>query len=187
MEEALAKEGEDLMLFLQHVHTVVFSKIPPGGKELVEELRVTTELTGGDAKQDFQARLSQAMDGNSPTPLSYTMTVKNSSAETTVFPVTKRVLPIFQDIVREVYKRLRHACLPLVPEYHEKSPGSTVTITWASPGGGDMITELYFLEEMPGPEVQKVLQQLNMKLIPAFTHLQQIHEEFIEAQVNSVV
>lgn len=50
-----------------------------------------------------------------------------------------------------------------------------------------MLTEPYFLEEMPGPEVQKVLQQLNMKLVPAFTHLQQIHEEFVEAHMNSVV
>lgn len=50
-----------------------------------------------------------------------------------------------------------------------------------------MLTEPYFLEEMPDPDVWKVLQQLNMKLDPAFTHLQQIHEEFIEAQVNPVV
>lgn len=38
MEEALAKEGEDLVLLLHHVHTVVFSKILLGGKELVEKL-----------------------------------------------------------------------------------------------------------------------------------------------------
>ncbi|XP_063260788.1 sacsin-like [Prinia subflava] len=319
MEETLAKEGEDLLLFLRNVHTVVFSTISPGGKELVEKLRVTTELTDSDAelRRDFQARLSQAMDGNSPTPLSYTMTIKNSRAETTsvwrvtsqigvqggaeespvfkwlpygavaarleplngvtgrafctlplplitglpvhinanfsvdaarrslrcdegcteaawndfllqrlvaplycdflssqwkalepeklqygslklcqqhldshflqFFPSVKRVLPIFQDMVREVYKYLSHARLPLVPVYHKNSPWSTVTITWASPGGGDMRTEPYFLKEMPSYEVQKVLQQLNMKLVPAFTHLQQIHEEFTEAQVNAVV
>lgn len=50
-----------------------------------------------------------------------------------------------------------------------------------------MLTEPYFLKEMPDPDIWKVLQQLNMKLDPAFTHLQQIHEEFIEAQVNPVV
>lgn len=318
MEETLAKEGEELLLFLRHIHTVVFSTIPPDGKELVEKLRVTTELTGSDAelRRDFQARLSQAMDGNSPTPLSYTMKIKNSRVDTTsvwrvisqigvqgraeespvskwlpygavaacleplsrvtgrafctlplpvvtglpvhinanfsvdaarrslrwdegcpeatwngfllqslvvplycdfltrqwkalepeklqyrslescqwylhshflrFFPSVKRVLPIFQDMVREVYKHLSHARLPLVPVY-KKSPCSEVTITWASPGGGDMLTEPYFLKEMPEPEVQKVLQQLNMKLVPAFTHLQQIHEEFIEARVNTVV
>ncbi|XP_053814351.1 sacsin-like [Vidua chalybeata] len=318
MEETLAKEGEDLVLFLRHVHTVIFSEIPPDGKELVEKLQVTTELTEDDAKlrQEVQARLSKAMDGNSPTPLSYTMKVKNSRAKTTnlwrvisqtgvqggaeefpvlkwlpygavaarleplnrvtgrafctlplplitglpvhinanfsvdaarcslhwdkggtgatwndfllrrlvvplycyfltrqwkalepeklqykslklyqqhldshflqFFPVMKRVLPIFQDMVREVYKQISHARLPLVPVYHRKS-SDTVTITWASPGGGDMLTEPYFLKEKPQPEVQEVLQQLNMKLVPAFTHLQQIREEFIEAQVNAVV
>ncbi|XP_041877557.1 sacsin-like [Corvus kubaryi] len=323
MEQILAEEGEDLVLFLRNVHTVVFSEIPPSGKELVEKLRVTTELTGDDAelRRDFQARLSQAMDGNSPTLLSYTMKVKNSRAKTRsvwrvisqigaqdgaekspmfewlpygalaapleplnrdmgrafctlplpvntglpvhinasfsvnaarrnlhwdkgcretawndfllrrlvvplycdfltrqwkalgpeklqyrsltlceqhldshflqFFPVTKRVLPIFQDMVREIYRHLSHARLPLVPVIllpdDKKSPGSKVTITWASPGGGDVLTEPYFLKKMPDPEVQKVLQQLNMKLVPAFTPLQQIHEEFFEAQVNTVV
>lgn len=38
---------------------------------------------GHDAKQDFQARLSQAMDGNSSIPLFYTTKVKNSRAGTT--------------------------------------------------------------------------------------------------------
>ncbi|KAL9834733.1 LOW QUALITY PROTEIN: sacsin-like [Geothlypis trichas] len=317
MEETLAEEGEDLVLFLRHVHTIIFSEIPPDGKELVEKLRVTTELTEDDAKlrRDFQARLSQAMDGNSPTPLSYTMKVKNSRAKTTslwrvisqigvqdgaeetpelkwlpygavaarleplnrvrgrafctlplplvtglplhinanfsvdaarcrlhwdkggtgatwngfllrhlvvplycyfltrqwkalepeklqyrslelcqqhlnshflqFFPVMKRVLPMFQDMVREVYKHLSRARLPLVPVYRE-SP-VRVTITWASPGGEDMLKEPYFLEEMPQPEVQKVLEQLNMKLVPAFPHLQQIREEFTKAQVNTVV
>ncbi|XP_014116251.1 PREDICTED: sacsin-like [Pseudopodoces humilis] len=319
MEEMLAEEGEDLMLFLRHVHTVVFSEISPAGKELVEKLRVSTELTGDDAelRQNFQARLSQAMDGNSPTLLSYTMKVKNSRAKTTsvwrvisqigvqggaeespvhkwlpygavaacleplnrvtgrafctlplpvstglpvhinasfsvdaarcnlrwdrgcteatwndfllrrlvvplycdfltrqwkalgpeelqyeslklcqehlyphflqFFPSMKWVLPMFQDMVREVYKHLSHARLPLVPVYHKKSPGSMVTITWASPGGGDVLTEPYFLKEMPDPEIQKVLQQLNMKLVPAFIPLQQIYEEFIEARVNALV
>ncbi|KAM4891364.1 sacsin-like [Sylvia borin] len=318
MEETLAKEGEDLVLFLRHVHTVVFSIIPPGGKELVEKLRVTTELTDSDAelRRDFQARLSQAMDGNSPTSLSYTMKIKNSRVKTRnvwrvvsqigvqggaeespmfkwlpcgavaacleplnrvtgrafctlplplitglpvhinanfsvdaarrslrwdkgcpeatwnefllqslvvplycdfltrqwkalepeklqyrslelcqqhldshflqFFPSMKRVQPIFQDMVREVYKHLSHARLPLVPVYHKESPCSRVTITWASPGGGDMLTEPYFLKEMPDPKVQEVLQQLNMKLVPPFTHMQ-IHEEFIEAQVKAVV
>ncbi|KAF2979448.1 hypothetical protein EK904_004191, partial [Melospiza melodia maxima] len=317
MEETLAKEGEELVLFLRHVHTIIFSEIPPDGKELVEKLRVTTELTEDDAKLrwDFQARLSQAMDGNSPTPLSYTMKVKNSRTKTTslwrvisqigvedgaeespelkwlpygavaacleplnrvmgrafctlplplvtglplhinanfsvdaarcslhwdkggtgatwngfllrrlvvplycyfltrqwkalepeklwyqslklcqqhldshflqFFPVMKSVLPMFQDMVREVYKYLSHERLPLVPVYRESS--DRVTITWASPGGGDMLTEPYFLKEMPQPEIQKVLEQLNMKLVPAFPHLQQICEEFIEAQVNTVV
>ncbi|XP_059718464.1 sacsin-like [Haemorhous mexicanus] len=319
MEETLAKEGEDLVLFLRHVHTIIFSEIPPDGKKLVEKLRITTELTEDDAKlrRDFQARLSQAMDGNSPTPLSYTMKVKNSRAKTTslwrvisqigvqggaeespvlkwlpygavaarleplnqvtgrafctlplplftglpvhinanfsvdaarcrvhwdkggteaawngfllrrlvvplycyfltsqwkalepeklqnwslnlcqqhldshlfqFFPVMKRVsLPMFQDMVREVYKHLSHARLPLVPVFHRRSL-CKVTISWASPGGGDMLTEPYFLEEMPQTKVQKVLEQLNMKLVPPFPHLQQIREEFIEAQVNALV
>ncbi|OWK50357.1 Sacsin [Lonchura striata] len=318
MEETLAKEGEDLVLFLRHVNTIIFSEIPPAGKELVQKLRVSTEVTEEDAKlrQDFQARLSKAVDGNSPTSLSYTMKVKSSMAKTTslwrviaqigvqggaeespvlkwlpygavaacveplnqvtgrafctlplplitglpvhinanfsvdaarcslhwdkggtgaawndfllrrlvaplycyflsrqwkaleqeklqyrslelcqqhldshllqFFPVMKRVLPIFQGMVREVYKHISHARLPLVPVYHRKS-SVMVRITWASPGGGDILTEPYFLKEKPQPEVQEVLQQLNMKLVPAFTHLQQIHEGFIEAQVNAVV
>ncbi|XP_032560552.1 sacsin-like [Chiroxiphia lanceolata] len=317
IEETLAEEGEDLVLFLRHIHTVVFSEIPPDGKQLVERLRVTTELTDGDAelRRGFQARLSHAMDGNGPTSVSYIMKVKNSKAKTRTvwrvisqigvqegaeespvleclpygavaacleplntitgkafctlplplktglpvhinanfsvdaarrslrwdkgcteatwndfllrhlvvplycnfltrqwkalgpeelrykslnlcqehldlhflqfFPIVTRVLPIFQDVVREVYKHLSHARLPLVPVYHEKSPGSTVTITWASPGGKDVLTEPYFLEVTPDPDVQKVLQHLNMKLVPAFTHLRQIHEQFIEAQVSA--
>uniref|UniRef100_A0A674GZN5 Sacsin/Nov domain-containing protein n=1 Tax=Taeniopygia guttata TaxID=59729 RepID=A0A674GZN5_TAEGU len=318
MEETLAKEGEDLVLFLRHVNTIIFSEIPPAGKELVQKLRVSTKVTEEDAKlrQDFQARLSKAVDGNSPTSFSYTMKVKNSMAKTTslwrvvaqigvqggaeespvlkwlpygavaarleplnrvtgrafctlplplitglpvhinanfsvdaarcslhwdkggteatwndfllrrlvaplycyfltrqwkalepeklqyrslklcqqhldlhllqFFPVTKRVLPVFQGMVREVYKHISHARLPLVPVYHRKS-SDTVRITWASPGGSDMLTEPYFLKEKSQPEVQEVLQQLNMKLVPAFTHLQQIREEFVEAQVNAVV
>ncbi|XP_071429002.1 sacsin-like [Pithys albifrons albifrons] len=318
IEETLSEGGEDLVLFLRHVHTVVFSEIPPGGKQLVERLRVTTELTDGDAelRRGFQARLSQAMDGKSPTPISYIMKIKNSKAKTRTvwrvisqigvqegveespvleclpygavaacleplnkvtgkafftlplplntglpvhinanfsvdaarrclrwdkggteaawngfllrrllvplycdfltrqwkalgpeelqyesldlcqkhldshflqfFPVVTGVFPIFQDMVREVYKYLSHARLPLVPVYHKQSPGSMVTITWASPGGKDVLTEPYFLHVMPDPDVQKVLQHLNMKLVPAFTHLREIHEQFIEAQVNTV-
>ncbi|RMB95544.1 hypothetical protein DUI87_27654 [Hirundo rustica rustica] len=314
---ALKSRVSDMVVRDQDLKEMEETLAEEGGKELVEKLRVTTELMSSDAelRRDFQARLSQAMDGNSPTPLSYAMKIKNSRAETTsvwrvisqigvqggaeespvfkrlpygavaarleplnqvtgrafctlplplitglpvhinanfsvdaarrslrsdkgcteatwndfllqrlvvplycdfltrqwkalepeklqyrslklcqqhldshflqFFPNVKRVLPIFQDMVREVYKHLSHAHLPLVPVYHEQ-PCSRVTITWASPGGGNMLTEPYFLREMPDSEVQKVLQQLNMKLVPAFTRLQHIHEEFIEAQVNAV-
>ncbi|XP_076208010.1 sacsin-like [Aptenodytes patagonicus] len=319
MERVLAEEGENLVLFLRHLHTVVFSEITPDGKVL-ERLRVATELADGDAevRRGFQARLSQAMDGNSPTSVSYIMTVKNSKARASTvwrvisqigvqegaeespvperlpygavaarlkplglnkvmgkafctlplplttglpvhinanfsvdavrrnlhqdagsteaawngfllrhlvvplycafltrqrkalgpeelqfkslkvcqehlashylcfFPAVTKVLPTFQDLVRDIYRRLSHARLPLVPVYHMKPPDSMVTMTWACPGGGDVLTEPYFLEVMPEPALQEVLQHLNMNLVPAFAHLWQIYEGFIEAHVEAV-
>ncbi|KAM4649660.1 sacsin-like isoform 2-T2 [Amazona ochrocephala] len=322
METVLAEEGEDLVLFLRHVRTVVFSEIPPDGKQLLERVRVDTELTDRDAelRRAYQARLSQDMDGNSPTSVSYVMTVKTSRASASTvwrvisqigvqegteespvpgrlpygavaaclkplvshkfmgkafctlplplttglpvhinanfsvdaarrilrqdsgntetawnsfllqrlvaplycafltrqwkalgpeglqykslkvcqehlafhylqfFPVVKHALPTFQDLVRNVYKHL--SCARLVPVYHIKTlsklPDSTVTVTWASPGGGNVLTEPYFLKTMPEPALQEVLQRLNMNLVPPFIHLKQIYKEFIEARVDAV-
>ncbi|XP_009327641.1 PREDICTED: sacsin-like [Pygoscelis adeliae] len=320
MEEVLAEEGENLVLFLRHLHTVVFSEITPDGEQVSERLRVATELADGDAelRRDFQERLSQAMDGNSPTSVSYIMTVKNSKTRASTvwrvisqigvqegaeespvggqlpygavaaclkplglnevmgkafctlplplttglpvhinanfsvdaarrilhqdtgsteaawngfllqhlvvplycafltrqwkalgpeelqfkslkvcqehlashylcfFPAVTKVLPTFQDLVRDIYRHLSHARLPLVPVYHVKPPDSMVTMTWACPGGGDVLTEPYFLEVMPKPDLQEVLQHLNMNLVPPFAHLWQIYEGFIEAHVEAV-
>lgn len=322
METVLAEEGEDLVLFLRHVRTVVFSEIPPDGDQLLERLRVDTKLTDGDAelRRAYQARLSQDIDGNSPTSVSYMMTVKTSKSRTSTvwrvisqigvqegaeespvpgrlpygavaaclkpsvlhkftgkafctlplplttglpvhinanfsvdaarrilrqdsssteaawngfllrrlvaplycafltrqwkalgpeglqyeslkvcqqhlafhylqfFPVVKEVLPTFQDLVRNVYRHLSHA--RLVPVYHietvSKLPDSPVTVTWASPGGGNVLTEPYFLQTMLKPALQEVLQRLNMNLVPPFIHLKQIYQEFIEAHVEAV-
>lgn len=322
IETVLAKSGEDLLLFLRHLRTVVFSEIPPDGKQMLEKLRVAAELTHGDAalRQDFQARLSQATGGNSTTSVSYIMTIRNSKARASTmwrvisqigvqegaeespvhgrlpygavagclkplgsgkvmgkafctlplplvtglpvhinanfsvdaarrnlrqdtgsteaawncfllrrlvaplyctfltkqwkalgpeglqfkclrdcqqhlafhylrfFPaVTKgAVTPTFQDMVRHVYRHLSHARLPLVPVYHMKPPGGTVTMTWASPGGGNVLTEPYFLGVNPDSDLQEVLQRLNMNLVPPFANLHKIYEEFIAAQVEAV-
>ncbi|XP_069728250.1 sacsin-like [Phaenicophaeus curvirostris] len=322
METILTEEGEDLMLFLRHLRTVVFSEIPPNGKEMLEKLRVTTEMTDGDAelRQSFQARLSHTTDGNSPTSVCYMMKVKTRKAKakaSTVwrvisqigvregaeecpvpgqtpygavagclkpldldkvrgkafctlplplstglpvhinanfsvdaarrnvcrdpgsreavwngfllkhlvaplycafltsqwkalgserlqfnslkacqkhlasqylrfFPDVKKVLPDFKDLVKDVYKHLSHAHLPLVPVHHVNSPGGTVTITWASPGGGDVLTEPYFLKVELDPPLQEVLQHLNMNLVPAFSDLQWIYQAFVEASVEAV-
>ncbi|XP_040465497.1 sacsin-like [Falco naumanni] len=321
METVLAEEGEDLVLFLRHLHTVVFSEIPPDGEQALERLRVATELGNGDAelRRGFQERLSQTVDGNSPTSLSYIMTIKTSTAKASsvwrvmsqigvqegaeespvpgrlpygavaaclkplprldkvtgkafctlplplttglpvhinanfavdaarrnlrqdtgsteeawnsfllrrlvpplycafltrqwealqpeglqfkslsdcqkcltshylhFFPAGTGVLPTFQNMVREVYRHLSRARLPLVPVYHLKQPDSTVTMTWASPGGGDVLTEPYFLESKPEPVLQEVLQRLNMNLVPAFIHLRHIYKEFIAANVEAI-
>ncbi|XP_014793080.1 PREDICTED: sacsin-like isoform X1 [Calidris pugnax] len=320
METVLAEKGEELVLFLRHLRTVVFSEIPPDGKQLLEKLRVATELTDGDAelRQDFQARLSQTTDGNSPTSVSYIMRVKTSKNRVSTMwrvvsqigvqegaeesPVLERlpygavagcleprglvmgkafctlplplttglpvhinanfsvdaarrnlrqdkgsreaawnsfllrhlvaplycafltrqqkalepqelqfkdlmdcqrslasrylrffpavgkgtVTPTFQDMVRDVYRHLSHTRLPLVPVYHVKPSDHMVTITWASPGGGDVQTEPYFLMEKPESCLQEVLQCLNMNLVPPFTKLKEIYEEFVAAQVEAV-
>ncbi|KAM6248577.1 sacsin-like [Porphyrio hochstetteri] len=83
LQKVLAEEGEDLVLFLRHLRTVIFSEIPPDGKQMLERLRVTTELTDSDAelRQSFQEGLSKATPGDSPTSVSYTMTVKTSKAK----------------------------------------------------------------------------------------------------------
>ncbi|XP_009952840.1 PREDICTED: sacsin-like, partial [Leptosomus discolor] len=322
MERVLAEEGEDLVLFLRHLRTVVFSEIPPDGEQLLERLRVATELTDGDAelRQDFQESLSQATDGNSPISVSYIMTIKTSKAKaksSTVwrvisqigvqegaeespvpgrlpygavaacldplgldkvigkafctlplplttglpvhinanfsvdaarrnirqdpdstetawngfllqrlvtplycafltrqwesldpeglkflsledcqkqlashylqfFPTVTKALPTFQDLVRDIYRHISHARLPLVPVYHMKSPNRMVTMTWACPGGGNVLTEPYFLKVRPELALQEVLQRLNMNLVPAFINLRQLYEEFIEAHVDAV-
>ncbi|XP_075577490.1 sacsin-like [Pelecanus crispus] len=318
IEKLLAEEGEDFVLFLRHLHTVVFSEIPPDGEQVLEKLRVATELTDGDAKlrQGFQERLSQAMDGTSPTSVSYIMTVENSktrartkwsvisqigvqegaeespvlgrlpygavaaclkprgkvtskafctlplplttglpvhinanfsvnaarrnlhedpgSRETAwngfllrclvvplycafltrqwkvlgpeglqfkslevcqkhldshylqFFPAVTDVVSTFQNLARDVYRHLSHARLPLVPVYHMKSPDNRVTITWACPGGGNVLTEPYFLGKKLEPDLQEVLQHLNMNLVPPFTHLRQMYEAFIKADVKAV-
>ncbi|XP_054701603.1 sacsin-like isoform X1 [Grus americana] len=320
MMTVLAEEGEDLVLFLRHLRTVIFSEIPPDGEQLLERLRVSTELTDGDAelRQSFQARLSQATDGNSPISVSYIMTVKTSKAKASTvwrvisqigvqegaevspelgrlpygavaaclkpldlnkvmgkafctlplplttglpvhinanfsvdaarrnlrqdpgsteaawngfllrhlvaplycafltrqwkalgpeglqfeslkvcqkhltsrylqfFPTVSMAHPTFQDLVRDVYRHLSHTRLPLVPVYHMKPPGNMVTITWASPGCGDVLTEPYFLQAIPDTHLQEVLQDLNMNLVPAFVPLWRIYNEFIEAHVEVV-
>ncbi|PKU41581.1 sacsin-like [Limosa lapponica baueri] len=323
METVLAEKGEELVLFLRHLRTVVFSEIPPDGKPMLEKLRVATELTDGDAelREDFQARLSQTRDGHRPISASYIMTVKNSKTRastvwrvisqigvqegaeespvhgrlpygavagclkplgladlvtgkafcTLPLPVTTglpvhinanfsvdaarrnlrqdkgsreaawnsfllrhlvaplycafltrqrkalgpeglqfkglkdcqqhlasrylrffpavgkgAVTPTFQEMVRDAYRHLSQARLPLVPVYHVKPSDSMVTMTWASPGGGDVLTEPYFLMEKPEPDLQEVLQHLKMNLVPPFTDLQKIYEEFVAAQVEAV-
>lgn len=320
METVLAEQGEDLVLFLRHLRTVIFSEIPPDGEQMLERLWVATELTDGDAelRQGFQAQLSQAMDGNSPTSVSYIMRVKKSNSRASTiwrvmsqigvqegseespvlgrlpygavaaclmplsldkdmgkafctlplplttglpvhinanfsvdaarrnlcqdsdsteaawnrfllrhlvaplycaflsrqredlgperlqfksleacqqhlafcylqfFPAVTKVIPTFQDLVRDVYRHLSHARLPLVPLYRVKFPDSVVSVTWACPGGGDVLTEPYFLKVMPESALQEALQHLNMNLVPAFTNLQQIYKEFNEAKVEAV-
>ncbi|XP_064321099.1 sacsin-like [Phalacrocorax carbo] len=320
VETVLAEEGEDLMLFLRHLRTVIFSEIPPDGGQMLEKLRVATQLTDSDAelRQGFQMRLSQAMDGFGPTSVSYIMRVKTSNSRASTmwrvisqigvqegaeespvpgqmpygtvagcltpldlnkvtskafctlplplttglpvhinanfsvnaarrnlcqdpgsteaawndfllrhlvtplycafltrqwkalgpeglqfrslevcqkhlvshylqfFPTVTEVLPTFQDLVRNVYRHLSHERLPLVPVYHVKPPDSVVTLTWACPGGGDVLTEPYFLQEKLDPALQEVLQHLNMNLVPSFAQLQLIYKGFIEAQVQAV-
>ncbi|XP_053937570.1 sacsin-like [Cuculus canorus] len=324
MEAILSEEGEDLVLFLRHLRVVVFSEIPPNGKEMLQKIRITTKMTDGDAelRQSFQSRLSHAVDGNSPTYVSYMMTVQTSKAKAKAkastawrvisqigvwegaeespvlgqmpygavaaclkpagldkvrgkafctlplplstglpvhinanfsvdaarrsvcwdpgsteaawnvfllkhlvaplycafltkqwkalgserlqfnslracqqhlaynylrfFPDVKKVLPDFKNLVKDVYRHLSHARLPLVPVHHVNSPDGTVTVTWASPGGGDVLTEPYFLKVALDPAVQEVLQHLNMNLVPAFTDMQWIYEAFVEASVEAV-
>uniref|UniRef100_A0A8U8B787 Sacsin/Nov domain-containing protein n=1 Tax=Geospiza parvula TaxID=87175 RepID=A0A8U8B787_GEOPR len=233
MEETLAKEGEDLVLFLRHVHTIIFSEIPPDGKELVEKLRVTTELTEEDAKlrQDFQARLSQATDGNSPTPLSYTMKVKNSRAKTTsLWRVISQIgvqdgaeespelkwLPYGAVAARmEPLKRVmgRAFCtlplplvtgLPLHINANFSVDAARCRLHWDKGGTGAtwngfllrrLVVPLYcyFLTGKPWSQKSSSISPWNSArstwtpTSSTFPHLQQICEEFIEAQVNTVV
>uniref|UniRef100_A0A8D2MN26 Sacsin/Nov domain-containing protein n=1 Tax=Zonotrichia albicollis TaxID=44394 RepID=A0A8D2MN26_ZONAL len=71
------------------------------------------------------------------------------------FPVMKSVLPMFQDMVREVYKYLSHKRLPLVPVYRESS--DRVTITWASPGDKGDSAPLPCSGETPHAELSPAL------------------------------
>ncbi|XP_025926560.1 sacsin-like [Apteryx rowi] len=319
MQTTLAEEGGDLVLFLRHLHTVVFSEIPLDGGPLVKRLQVAIELAEEDAevRRGFQARLSQAVDGDDPISVSYIMRVKTSKARastvwgvtaqigvqegaeespvpgqlpygavaaclepqdnpmgkafctlplplTTGLPVhinanfsvdaarrglcqdrgstkaawndfllrclvapvyctfltkqwralgpeqfqfsslnvcqqhltpyylqffpavTKSVPPTWHDLVRNIYRHLSCQRLPLVPVCRVKLPDSMVTMAWASPGGRDVLTEPYFLEREPEPPLREALQHLDMNLVPAFTHLWQIYQEFMAAGVAAV-
>ncbi|XP_010224111.1 PREDICTED: sacsin-like [Tinamus guttatus] len=321
MQETLTEEGGSSVLFLRHLHTVVFSEIPVDGKPLIKRLQVDIELDKEDAelRRGFQARLSQAVDGDGPVSVSYIMRVKTSRAKchtewrvtaqigvqegseespvpgrlpygavaaclnpqvlnnpmgkafctlplplTTGLPVhisanfsvdtarrnlrqdpgsteavwndfllrclvaqvyctflakqwkalgpeqlqfkslkkcqqcltpcylrffptvTKNVPPTWHKLVRDIYRFLNHQRLPLLPVCHVKRTDSTVTLSWASPGGRDVLKEPYFLESEPNPSYRDVLQDLGMNLVPAFTHLRQIYQELKASKVTAV-
>ncbi|XP_068768241.1 sacsin-like isoform X2 [Struthio camelus] len=94
MQTTLVEEGGDLVLFLRHLHTVIFSEIPMDGGPLVKRLQVAIELAEEDAelRRGFQARLSHAVDGDGPISVSYIMKVKTSKATaSTVWRVTAQI------------------------------------------------------------------------------------------------
>ncbi|KAM8797978.1 sacsin-like [Eudromia elegans] len=321
MQEMLTEEGSNLVLFLRHLHTVVFSEIPLDGGPLVKRLQVDIELEKEHAelRRGFQARLRQAVDGDGPISVSYIMRVKTSRAKastewrvtaqigvqqgseespvpgrlpygavaaclsphvlnngmgkafctlplplTTGLPVhinanfsvdasrrnlrqdpgsteaawnsfllcclvaqvyytflakqwkalgpeqlqfkslkncrqcltscylrffpivTKDVPPTWHNLIRGIYRFISHQRLPLMPVCHVRKTDSTVTLTWASPGGGDVLKEPYFLENEPESSYRDVLQHLGMNLVPPFTNLWQIYQELKASNVATV-
>uniref|UniRef100_K7FUZ6 HEPN domain-containing protein n=1 Tax=Pelodiscus sinensis TaxID=13735 RepID=K7FUZ6_PELSI len=107
------------------------------------------------------------------------------------FPaVTEGVLPSWHQLVRRVYELIAETQQPLIPVYqtenvrHHVSLVQTVSITWTAPGRAPLLQEPFFLQEEVHDSMSHVLQRLEMKLVPAFQALWQIHDQFAKAGVT---
>ncbi|XP_074873858.1 sacsin-like [Carettochelys insculpta] len=109
------------------------------------------------------------------------------------FPaVVERVPPTWHQLVSRVYELMAELQQPLIPVYwtkavhHLRSPVENVSIKWAVAGGGHLLQEPFFLQEELPDRMSCVLQRLEIKLVPAFKSLQQIHAEFARAGVKAL-
>ncbi|XP_062994278.1 sacsin-like [Elgaria multicarinata webbii] len=105
------------------------------------------------------------------------------------FPlVTEDVAPLWQELVTRVYELAYEEQLPLVPVYEKQIryfPFSVevVSVGWSAPKLGHPTKEPYFLQSEIDNLLEKTLQTLGMRLVPAFKHLQEIRNQFVKAEI----
>ncbi|XP_042331157.1 sacsin-like [Sceloporus undulatus] len=106
------------------------------------------------------------------------------------FPcVTKDVPPLWQKLVTHVYELAYGEKLPLVPVYQKQtnyaSRTEVVNVYWSIPKLGYPTRDPYFLQsEIKDYFLEQALQNLGMHLVPAFLRLQDIHTEFLRAEID---
>ncbi|XP_015275018.1 PREDICTED: sacsin-like [Gekko japonicus] len=104
------------------------------------------------------------------------------------FPlVTGDVPPFWHQLVIRLYVLAFERHIPLLPVYRKESKSTwevVVSVYWSAPQQGHPTKDPYFLNsEINGP-LEDALQNLGMLLVPAFLRLQEIHEQFVKAEVG---
>uniref|UniRef100_A0A8C3SH40 HEPN domain-containing protein n=1 Tax=Chelydra serpentina TaxID=8475 RepID=A0A8C3SH40_CHESE len=107
------------------------------------------------------------------------------------FPaVREQVPPPWHQLVNRVYELIAESQQPLIPIYQTETIRlhvhnvEKVRITWSATGEGRLLQEPFFLKEEAGDPMSHVLQRLEMKLVPPFRGLWEIHNEFARAGVK---
>ncbi|KAH0626431.1 hypothetical protein JD844_001402, partial [Phrynosoma platyrhinos] len=108
------------------------------------------------------------------------------------FPcVTKDVPPLWQELVTHVYQLAHGEWLPLIPVYQKQfkyvhnTRVEVVNVYWSMPKLGYPTRDPYFLQsEIKDFFLEQILQNLGMHLVPAFLRLQEIHSEFLNAEID---
>uniref|UniRef100_A0ABM5EIA6 Sacsin-like n=1 Tax=Pogona vitticeps TaxID=103695 RepID=A0ABM5EIA6_9SAUR len=108
------------------------------------------------------------------------------------FPlVTKDVPPLWQELVTHVYELAYERQLPLVPVYQKQITFigghmiESVSVDWSAPKIGCPVRDPYFLQSEIEDELFEVtLQNLGMRLVPAFQHLKEIRNQFVNAGIS---
>uniref|UniRef100_A0A8C8RXG7 HEPN domain-containing protein n=1 Tax=Pelusios castaneus TaxID=367368 RepID=A0A8C8RXG7_9SAUR len=107
------------------------------------------------------------------------------------FPAVTELVPLpWHQLVDQVYKLIAEMQRPLIPVYQTETVlvhghvMKMVRITWTALGEGHLLQEPFFLLEEVNDSMNCVLQKLQMKLVPAFQSLRQIHAEFTRAGVE---
>ncbi|XP_058037712.1 sacsin-like [Ahaetulla prasina] len=110
------------------------------------------------------------------------------------FPtVTKDVPPVWQQLVTHLYKLIHKDQLPLLPVYQKNvnykngQRIETIIVYWSVPKEEDPTRGPYFLENtIENLLLERTLQELGMSLVPAFQQLQEIHKQFVTAEIDVV-
>ncbi|XP_073178072.1 sacsin-like isoform X2 [Lepidochelys kempii] len=107
------------------------------------------------------------------------------------FPAVREcVPPPWHQLVSQVYKLIAEMQQPLIPIYQTEAirlhthSVERVRITWTATGEGRLLQEPFFLQSEACDSMSHVLQRLEMKLVPAFRGLREIHDEFARAGVK---
>ncbi|XP_029138903.1 sacsin-like [Protobothrops mucrosquamatus] len=108
------------------------------------------------------------------------------------FPiVTKDVSPVWQQLVTHLYKLMHKDQLPLLPVYQKNVNYKnacrieTISVCWSAPKEEHSTRGPYFLKNTIEDKIlERTLQELGMSLVPAFEQLQEIHEQFVMAEMD---
>ncbi|XP_061446783.1 sacsin-like [Rhineura floridana] len=110
------------------------------------------------------------------------------------FPlVTEDVPQLWQWLVTCVYELAYTKQLPLVPVYRKQinylhtHRMETVSVCWSAPKLGHTTSDPYFLQSEITGVLELTLQNLGMNLVPAFQHLQELHNHFVKAGVDVLI
>nr|XP_033818277.1 sacsin-like [Geotrypetes seraphini] len=106
------------------------------------------------------------------------------------FPyINDEVPPLWQKMVGQVYQTIGEKLLPLIPVYRTETiqihtySKEILKVSWSSVGQEGLIAQPHFILQKVSKAVLKVLQRLNMCLVPSLKFCHIVFNEFIQAGV----